>query len=76
MSINAIRPTSFAAIKPLTIAAKANAKDMYLYNEVADIVKELKVPATFHNYRIDISAPTREVISKLNELGILYKFAK
>lgn len=76
MYINAINPVFSAKIKPLVILAKENSKDKYLYNEVADIVKEFKVPALFHNYEIDISSPTKEVISKLNALGILYKFVK
>ena len=77
MSSLAITP-SFTGLKPIYILpkAKGNVNRPYLYNEVLDMSRKLKVPATFHNEKIILPEPTQAVITKLNELGISYKNVK
>ena len=74
MRINAIT-SAYSDFKSVRIMSKSkeNIKRPYLYNEILDITRKFKVPATFHNNKIEMPNPTLSVITKLNELGIEFQ---
>lgn len=74
MKINAITPV-YTDLKSVLIKSKSkeNIQRPYLYNEILNITKKFHVPATFHNNKIELPAPTIAVIDKLNELGIKFE---
>jgi hypothetical protein len=74
MKINAITPV-YTDLKSVLIKSKSkeNIQRPYLYNEILNITKKFRVPATFHNNKIELPTPTIAVIDKLNELGIKFE---
>lgn len=47
----------------------------FLFNEVSDIVKEHKVPVSFHTGTgiIEFPSATQEILAGLKKLGVCYK---
>ena len=70
MKIYNIEPTNFKAA--INISCKENKGKIYLYNEVNNITKEFKIPATFRTNNIELPSVTDKVINKLKELGIKF----
>lgn len=75
--IPAITP-SFTGTK-VKILQEANKGKTYLFNEVLDIVRKDKIPATFHNKGVDFDIPSdapnisNKLVSKLEEKGIKFQ---
>lgn len=74
MRMAAITPTSFQGLKPIYVPPKSkkNLSRKFIYNDVLNIVRRLNVPATFTNKRIELPAPTKDLIDELKKLGISY----
>lgn len=79
--VHSINPYSFKGASNYTVYGKQNKQIHYLYNQVVDVVKENKVPATFFmgpEDKIVLSPQTKQaktlVSEALNKLGI--KFSK
>lgn len=70
MQINKISQTNFNA--GVKIKANENTAKKYLYNEVNDITKKYKIPATFMTHEIDLPTVSKLVLARLQELGIKY----
>jgi len=78
MRTNKVSHTLFTGLKPVTIKPKCkkNIDNQYLYNYVLEITKDFKTSAVFHNNKIELPSPTKEVIEKLKSLGIAYTYKK
>lgn len=78
MRTNNITPISFSGLKAIKIKPKykENADRPYLYNEILDLTKKMKVPANFHTNKIEMPSPTQALLTKLKELGIFYSEVK
>jgi len=78
MSVEAIAPRVYSGLKAVTILPKSkeNITRPFIYNEILDITKKLRVPATFHTAKIELPEPTLAVLEKLKELGISYSKVK
>jgi len=74
MKIYNIEPTNFRAA--VNISSIENKGRIYLYNEVNNITKEFKIPATFRTNNIELPSVTDNVINKLKELGIKFNIKK
>lgn len=72
MRINKIESTNFGA--GVRIRGIENKEHQFLYNEINNITKEFKIPATFRTQEIELPSINENVLSKLKELGI--KFSK
>ena len=70
MKIKSITPTNFQA--GVRILGAENKSHQYLYNEINNITKEYKIPATFHTNMIELPSISEQIIKKLNELGIKF----
>ena len=70
MKIYSITPTNFQA--GVRIFGAENKSHQFLYNEVNNITKEFKIPATFHTNMIELPSISEKIIKKLNELGIKF----
>jgi hypothetical protein len=70
MKVHTITSTNFGT--GVRIKGADNKSRLYLYNEVNDITKEFKIPATFHTGEIELPSVTKDVIKKLNDLGIKF----
>ncbi len=78
MRTNNVTPVLFTGINPVVIKPKykKNINKPYLYNDVLDITKDFRVGAVFHNNKIELPSPTKEIIEKLRSLGIAYTYKK
>jgi len=74
MTISVVTPYVYTGLKAIRILPKSpkNIGRELIYNEVLDITRKLRVPATFHTNLIEMPTPTTAVISKLDELGISF----
>ncbi len=70
MKISSIQSTTFQA--KANIKAIDNKKHPYLYNEVLEIARIYKVPATFRSHEIELQTVSNEIYKKLNELKIRF----
>ena len=70
MKVNSIEPTTFRA--GIRIRGAENKGHQYLYNEINDITKEFKIPATFKTREIELPSVSKGVLAKLQELGIKF----
>ena len=70
MHVNRINNMGFGG--GIVISARKNAANTYLYNQVADIVKENHISAIFSNLEISFSSTTKKALSQLRKLGIKY----
>jgi hypothetical protein len=70
MRVNSIVPTNFQA--GVKIRCVENKEHKYLYNEVNNITREFKIPATFKTHEIELPSVSEKIIAKLNELGIKF----
>lgn len=58
--------------KHVMVKASENSQRPLLYNEVMDVVKTHKVPATVTNRGIELPSATGQMLDKLTELGIKF----
>ena len=70
MKIMGVEPISFNA--GVRIMDSENTGHKYLYNEVLNMTREMKIPATFYSTKIELPSITKSVLARLNELGIKF----
>jgi len=70
MKVNAVTSINFGA--GIRINGADNKSHLYLYNEISNITKEFKIPATFRTKEIELPSITKSVIKRLNDLGIKF----
>ena len=68
MKVNNVTSTNFGA--GVRIRCTENKNHQYLYNEINDITKEFKIPATFRTQEIELPSITKDILKKLKDLGI------
>ena len=70
MKVYGITSTNFNG--GVKILAAENKENQYLYNHIQKMTNEYKIPATFHNNRIELPSISKIIIEKLKELGIKF----
>lgn len=71
MKVYGITSTNFNG--GIEILAAENKGNEYLYNHIQKMTNEYKIPATFHNNKIELPSISKIIVEKLNELGIKFR---
>ena len=71
MKVYGITSTNFNG--GIKILAAENKGNEYLYNHIQKMTNEYKIPATFHNNKIELPSISKIIVEKLNELGIKFR---
>ena len=70
MKINSIDNVNFNA--KIYIPREKNKENIYLYNQVLDIINKYKLPGIWNNDGISIPSIKQKAIGELKELGIIF----